>query len=124
MADGNGVHVVDAALGEPRAQIGRHARAHQAALVTADGVESQRGAGLVHGADVSVGHQAELDERLEAVADAQHEAVAGLQQVTNGLGDLGRAEECGDELGRAVGLVSAREAARQHDDLALPDAAH
>ncbi len=33
------------------------------------------------GADIAVGHQTQLDQRLEAVADAQHQAVALLEQV-------------------------------------------
>ncbi len=69
------------------------------------------------------GHQAQLDQRLEAVADAQHQAIAGLEQVADRLGDLGSAEERRDELGGAVGLVAAREAAGDHDDLACTDAA-
>ena len=48
-------------------------------------------------------------------------AVAVLQQVAHGLGDLGGAEERGDELRGSVGLVAAGEAAGQHDDLAVVD---
>ena len=78
VADGDGVGVVQAALRQPRGQIGRDASAHQTALVTTDGVERQRGR-IGRGVDdVAVGHQTELDQGLEAVADAQHQAVAGL----------------------------------------------
>ena len=88
-----------------------------------DGVERQRGR-IGRGVDdVAVGHQTELDQGLEAVADAQHQAVAGLEQVADCLGDLGSAEERRDELGGAIGLVAAREAAGDHDDLACTDAA-
>ena len=91
--------------------------------MAADGVERQRGR-IGRGVDdVTVGHQTELDQGLEAVADAQHQTIAGLEQVADGLGDLGGAEERRDELGGAVGLVAAREAAGDHDDLALADAA-
>ncbi len=45
------------------------------------------GQSVVHRADVAVGHQTQLDERLEAVADAQHQTVAVLQQVAHRLGD-------------------------------------
>ena len=69
VADGDGVGVVQAALRQPRGQVGRDAGAHQTALVATDGVERQRGRGVD---DVAVGHQAELDQGLEAVADAQH----------------------------------------------------
>ena len=92
--------------------------------MAADGVERERGALVVHGADVAVRHQAQLHERLEAVADAQHQAVAVEQQVAHGLGDLGGAEEGRDELRRTVGLVAAGEAAGQHDDLAVLDGLH
>ena len=79
------------------------------------------GSYCVDGADVAVGHQAQLDEGLEAVADAQHQAVALLQQLAHRLGDGGAAEEGGDELGAAVRLVAAGEAAGQHDDLAASE---
>ncbi len=115
--------LADLALGQPRREVARHAGADEAALVAADGVEGQRRSVGCGFHDVAVRHEAELDERLEAVADAQHEAVAGLQQLADRLGDLGRAEERGDELGGAVGLVAAGETARDHDDLALADAA-
>ena len=87
--------------------------------MAADGVERQRRAFGGHRHDVAVRHQAQLDERLEAVADAEHQTIAVLQQVAHGLGDGRRAEERGDELGGAVRLVAAGEAARDHDDLAL-----
>ncbi len=88
-----------------------------------DGVERERGR-IGRGIDdVAVGHEAELHQRLEAVADAQHQAIAVLEQVAHGFGDLGRAEERRDELGGAIGLVAAGEAAGDHDDLACADAA-
>ena len=70
------------------------------------------------------GTQTQLDERLEAVADAEHQAIAVLEQVAHGLGDRGRAEERGDELRGAVRLVAARESAGDHHDLALVDLVH
>ncbi len=85
--------------------------------MAADGVERERGALVVHGADVAVRHQAQLHERLEAVADTEHQPVALLQKLANRLGHLGRAEERRDELRRAVRLVASREAAGNHDDL-------
>ena len=44
-----------------------------------------------------------------------------MQQLADRLGDGGAAEEGGDELGAAVRLVAAGEAAGQHDDLAVID---
>ena len=66
MRDCDVVDVADLALGEPGAQVARHARAHQTALVTTDRVERERGAGVVHLADVAVGHKTQLHQRLEA----------------------------------------------------------
>ena len=98
--------------------VGGHPGAYQAGLVPADGVEGQGGAMLVGVDDLPVGHQAQLDEGLEAVADAQHQAVPVFQQVMDLILQLLRiAEEGGDELGRAVGLVAAGEAAGEEDDL-------
>ena len=121
MGDGDGVHVAHLGLRQPRGEVRRHAGAHQTALVAADGVERQRRAFGGHRHDVAVRHQAKLDERLEAVADAEHQAVAVVQQVAHGLGHGRGAEERGDELGGAVRFVAAGEAARDHDDLALLD---
>ena len=65
------------------------------------------------------GNQPQLYQCLEAVADAQHQAVPLAQQFFHLLGDEGVAEEAGDELAAAVGLVAAGEAAGDHDNLAL-----
>ena len=91
------------------------------ALMAADVVEGQGGTGLLHGPDLAVGRQAQLDQGLEAVADAQHQAVAVFEQVVDSVGKPGVAEEGADELGRAVGLVAAGEAAGQHHELGRPD---
>ena len=81
-------------------------------LVAADGVEGQGGAGLVGVDDLAVGHQTQLDQRLEAVADAAASDRPGCssRSVTRLL-DGGVAEERGDELAGAVRLVAAGEAA-------------
>ena len=91
--------------------------------MTADVVERKRGAISVHRADVAIGNQPQLHQRLEAVADTEHQPVALLQKLANRLGHLGRAEERRDELRRAVRLVASREAAGNHDDLTLANAA-
>ena len=82
-----------------------------AALVAVDVVEGQGGAVLIGVDDLAVGHQTQLDQRLEAVADTQHQTVAVVQMGGDLFLDLGVAEEGGDELGGAVGLVAAGEAA-------------
>ena len=94
---------------------------HHAADVAAQGVEGQGGVVLLGLGDFAVGHQAQLNQGLEAVADAQHQAVPGFQQIGDSLGDAGVAEGGGDELAAAFGLVAAGEAAGQHDDLGAAD---
>ena len=64
---------------EPGRLCGSDPDAHDARLVAADVVIGERGAGLVRFDDLPEGHEPELDERLEAVADAAHEAVAAFQ---------------------------------------------
>ena len=78
------------------------------------------GAGPVGVDDLTVGDKTQLDERLETVADAQHQAVPVFQQVHGGVPHLRVAEEGGDEFGGAVRLVAAGEAAGDENDLAVP----
>ena len=83
VADGHGVLVAHAALGQPGAAGGGDAGAHQHTLVAADGVEGQGRVAGRDGADVAVSGQTQLDEGLEAVADAQHQTITVLQQVAD-----------------------------------------
>lgn len=121
VADCNGVDVAKCALGEPWGHRGGDAGANKLALVATDGVERQRWAGVVHRANVAVRNKSQLDKCLEAVADAQHKAIALLQKFADSLGNLRCAEECADKLSRSVWLVSAGETAWNHDNLALLD---
>ena len=121
VGDGDGVHVANLGLRQPRGEVRRHAGAHQAALVAADGVERQRRAFGGHRHDIAVRHQAKLDQRLETIADTEHQTITVVQQVTHRFGNGRSAEERGDELGGTIRLVAAGEAARNHDDLALLD---
>ena len=59
------------------------------ALMAADIVEGQRGTVLVHRPDLAVGHQSQLDQGLEAVADAQHQAIPVFEQVVDRVGEAG-----------------------------------
>ena len=72
--------------------------------------------------DLAIGQETELDERLEAVADAEDQSLALLQKFHDRLSDARISERRRDELARAVRLVAARETARQHEDLSLIDA--
>ena len=123
LAVGNG-HIVDIAhLGQaqPGALVGGHPGSYNPALMAADGVEGQGGAGVIGVDDLAVGHQTQLDEGLEAVADAAHQAVPVIQELHHLLLDGRIPEKGGDELGGAVGLVAAGEAAGQEDHLAVSD---
>ena len=111
MGDGNRVHLAHIRHGQPRRLIGRDARANDAGLVACDGVEGQRRAAFIRVDYLSIRNKAELDERLEAVADTRHKSVALLDQLHDILLDGGVAEEGGDELAGAVRLVTAGEAA-------------
>ena len=66
---------------------------------------------LVGVPNLAEGHQTQLDEGLEAVANAQHQPVPVFQQVVGCVLHGGVTEEGRHELGGAVGLVAAGEAA-------------
>ena len=119
MGNGRDVDVADARVHQPRGERRGHARAHDARLVAANDVERQRRRACVRLADLAIRHQPQLDERLEAVADAAHQPVASLEQLHHALADGGVAEEGGDELAGAVRLVAAGETAGNKDDLRL-----
>ncbi len=121
VGDGDGVQVAHLGLQHPGGVDRGHPGGDVPALVAADQVIGQGGAAVVHGPDLPVGHQPQLDEGLEAVADAQHQAVPVLKQVVDRVGQPGVAEEGGDELAGAVGLVAAGEAAGQDHHLAAAD---
>ena len=87
----------------------------------ADRVEGERRAARIHRDDVTIGHEPELDERLKAVANAQHEAITIVEQTTHGIRDVGIAEERRDELGTAIRLVATGKTTGNHDDLAVVD---
>ena len=76
-----------------------------------DVIKGKCRAGLVGVRNSTEWNEAELDERLEAVADTAHKSVASVEKLGYGVLDRCSAEERGDELTRAVGLVAAREAA-------------
>ena len=65
-------HISYLHLAEPGGIIGSHSGPHDAALMAADHILAQGGAGLIGIDDLTKGHQTQLDQRLEAVTDAQH----------------------------------------------------
>ena len=60
----------------------------------------------------AVGHKSEFNERLETVTDSAHKTVTTLKKFGNALFYLGISEEGCYEFAASVGLVSARESAR------------
>ena len=79
--------------------------------MAADCVKGQRWAILVGINYFTVRHKSQFDERLKAIAYAKHQAVAFFKQIHCSVPHLGIAEEGGYELGGAVRLVTAGEAA-------------
>ena len=124
MADGHGMHISHLAARKPRREARSHTRAHETALMTPDGVVGERRTALVHRTNVAERHQPQLHQRLKAVADAEHEPVAVLEQVAHRFGHGRSAEERRDEFSGAVGFIAAGEAAGKHDDLAVLDGRH
>lgn len=66
---------------------------------------------LVH--DLTVREKSGLDKRLEAVAYAEHETVAVLDEVCDGVLDARVSQHRGDELTGAVRLVASGESAQE-----------
>ena len=84
-----------------------------------DPVICQRRAGFIRIDDSSVRNQAQLDQRLEPVADTAHQAVPLLQQPGNLLPDCLVAEEGCNEFAAAIRLIAAGKAAGNKYDLRL-----
>ena len=98
-----------------------HPGAGVARDVPADGVVDEcRGVGAGF-ADFAIGHQAGFDEGLEAVADAEDEAVAVDEQVHDGVRHARAADDGCDKLGGAVRFVAGAESAGEHQDLRVAD---
>lgn len=92
------MHVADLRLQEPGRFHRDDFRMRHARDMTADGVEGEGGALGRRGADLAPRHEAELDDRLEPVADAERESVALVEQRRYRLFQARVAEEGGDEL--------------------------
>ena len=120
MGSGDGADRPGGHPGQPGGLVGDDAGIYDLGLVPPDGIEGEGGAVLVRVPDFAVGHQPQLDEGLEAVADAQGQAIPVLEEVHDRLGGLRAPEEGGDELAGAVGLVAAGEAAGEEENLASP----
>ena len=115
VGDRDGVHLADLGQGEPRGLVRGNAGADNAALMTGDGVEGQGRAVLIRVDDLAVGNQTELDQRLEAVADAADQTVALIQQRRDAFPDLGVSEE--GEASDVSGTVTVFRAFSRRNDL-------
>ena len=115
------VHAAQVRFRKPRRAVAHDLGIDHGRNMPADGVEGQGRRILVLAGDLSARHKAELDQRLEAVADTECQTVAVFQKVGDRLADGLVAEGRREEFGRAVRLVTAGEAAREHDDLRIAD---
>ena len=121
VGDRNVINVANVGEREPGRHIGRDTSSYDLGLVARDIVEGKGGTGLVGVNDLSVRNKTKLNERLEAVTDTAHKTVALIKKLGHSALNLSTAEECGNELTGAVGLVTAGEAAGNEDSLGLTD---
>ena len=121
MRERDGVHLADVHAREPRRLDRGDAGMGVARDVAGDAVMEQRRSRSVDVADLTIRDEAGLDEGLEAVADAERETVARLEQLHDGVTDDGGLDDGGDELARAVRFVTRGEATGDHEDLRARD---
>ena len=121
MRERDGVHLVDFHAREPRRLDRGDAGMGVTRNVSGDAVVEERRGGGVDVTDLTIRDEAGLDEGLEAVADAEREAVAVLEQLHDGITHNGRLDDRCDELAGTIGLVAGGEAAGDHEDLRTGD---
>ena len=97
VGDGDIDNVAHIHQAQPGALHGGDAGMNDAALVAADVVEGQGGAGLIGIDDLAVGNQTQLDQCLETVADTAHQTVTVVQQIGYCFLDRRITEERRDE---------------------------
>ncbi len=117
MGNGHIENVARIGVLQPGAHVGSHAGPYDLRLMPTDGVEGQCRTVHIRIPDLAVGHKSQLDERLEAVADTDHETVPLIQELHGLLAHCLVPEEGGNELSRAIRLITAGEAARNEDHL-------
>ena len=121
MRERDGVHLADVHAREPRRLDRGDAGMGVTRDVAGDAVVEQRRGGSIDVTDLTIRDEAGLDERLEAVADAEREAVAVLEQLHDSVADDGRLDDGGDELAGTIRFVTGGEAAWDHEDLRAGD---
>ena len=118
MRDGTGINIAGIGVHQPRRLIGSYTSAYQTGLMARDIVEGQRCFTILSRADLAIGYQTQLDQRLETIADTADQTITLAQQLMHTVSDHGIAEERSDELTGTIGLIAAGEAAGNEDDLA------
>ena len=121
VADRHRIYIAYPCFPQPGAPVAGHTGADDPALVAGNRVKGQRRTGRIGIDDLAKGHEAQLDQRLEAIADSAYEAIPLLQQLLDRLANCRIAEECRDKLCAAVRLVPAGETARNEDRLTPAD---
>ena len=102
---------------KPGRERGDDPRPDDPGLVSADGIIGQRRAVFIRVDDSAEGDQAELDQRLEAVADAEDQTAAHVEQIGHAVPDFRIADKGGYKLAGAVRLVAAGKTAGQEEHL-------
>lgn len=89
--------------------------------MAADVVEGQRGGAWLWVTDFAVGDEAGFNECLESVADTEHESIAVMNEIMDGIADAWATEDGGDEFTGAIRLIASGESTWQHEDLGSLD---
>ena len=98
MGDGDGVDVTGFAAAEPRAHDGNDLGFDHARQMAANGIVCQRRAVSFQRLDMTVRQKTEFNQGLEAVADAESQAIALIEQVFQGFRQDRVAEQGGNKL--------------------------
>ena len=115
--DGDEVEVVEGALREPRREVGGDPRGDVTGDVTPDFIEGEGGSVRLGVADFPEGNEPGLDKGLEAVADAENQAVTPRKEVHHGVAHNGVSQHRCDEFSRSVRFVTCAETTWDEEDL-------
>ena len=98
-----------ATVHHPWGLVGGYPGAHQHRLMASNGVKGQRRAAAVGIDNLAKRNQPQLNQRLEAIADAAHQTVAVLKQLVYPLFNLWIAEKSSDKFAGTFRLIAAGE---------------
>lgn len=108
MGNGYCMNIPYATVHHPWGLVGGYPSAHQHRLMASNGVEGQRRAAAVGIDNLAKRNQPQLNQRLEAIADAAHQTVAVLKQLVYPLFNLWIAEKSSDKFAGTFRLIAAR----------------